>query len=108
MTFNIYLGQGGVGKSTTLKHIALQWASEKEKQLLKFAFVYHIALKHVKPGQTIPELIVKQHKLQALGVMKQEIQATLDASAQQQVRNILLRIANLTLYVIRSYFLPNQ
>ncbi len=73
-----------MGKSTTLKHIALEWAGDKQ-HLERFDYVYHIALKHVKAGQTIPELIVKQHKLKALGVSVHEIQAILEGSTQQQV-----------------------
>ena len=84
-TFFTNLGQGGVGKSTTLKHIALEWAGDKQQHLERFDYVYHIALKHVKAGQTIPELIVKQHKLKALGVSVHEIQAILEGSTQQHV-----------------------
>ncbi len=80
-----FSGQGGVGKSTTLKHIALQWAGNKEQHLKQYDYVFHIALKHVKAGQTIPELIVKQHKLTGLGVTTQEIQAILEGRTQQQV-----------------------
>ena len=85
--FIIYSGQGGVGKSTSLKHIALQWAEDKQPQLQQFDYVYHIALKQVKAGETIPELIVKQHKLKALGITTHEIKAILDDDTQQNVSN---------------------
>ncbi len=82
----IYIpGQGGVGKSTTLKHIALQWAVDKQEQVRHFEYVYHIALKHVKAGQTITELIVKQHKLEAVGIATQDIQAIINANTQKHV-----------------------
>ncbi len=74
-----------MGKSTTLKHIALQWAGDKQPQLQQFHHVFHIALKHVKAGQTIPQLIVKQHKLEALGITQYEIHYIIECSTRQGV-----------------------
>ncbi len=43
------------------------------EQLKRFDYVFHVALKHVKPEDTVEELIVKQHKLGGHGVTTQEI-----------------------------------
>ena len=65
--------------------MALQWAGDKREQLHQFSYVFHIALKHVKAEQTIPELIVKQHKLKSLGVTTEEIQDIIEGKTEQKV-----------------------
>ena len=57
-----FAGQGGVGKSTSLKQLALLWANRKSEHLKQFDFVLHIALKSVKNNEPIEEIILKQHK----------------------------------------------
>ena len=37
-----------MGKSTTMKHLAISWADETSEELKKFDFVFHISLKQVK------------------------------------------------------------
>ncbi len=67
----LFTGQGGVGKSTLMKHIALKWA--KKEKMTQYDFIFHISLKLVKPEQTIEQLILKQHKLDGKGVEAKEI-----------------------------------
>ena len=55
-------GQGGIGKSTALRHLALSWANGTVNELKQFDFVFHIALKDVKNDQSIENIIIKQHK----------------------------------------------
>ena len=55
-------GQGGIGKSTAMKHLALGWADGTLKELKQFNFMFHIALKDVRGNETIEEIIIKQHK----------------------------------------------
>ena len=61
MHFKFISGQGGVGKSTSLKHISLAWANGESTQLKQFDFVFHIALKIFKPSQSLEGQIVEQH-----------------------------------------------
>ena len=97
----IVTGQGGVGKSTTLKHIALQWAADKVEQLKRFDYVFHVALKHVKPGDTIEEHIVKQHKLGGYRVTVDEILTIL---TKQKVCGIELVYHNSIMHTVYTYF----
>ena len=85
--FFINAGQGGVGKSTALKHMALQWADDESEHLKQFDFVFHIALRHVKKDDTIEGLILKQHKLTGMDVQAAEIKAIIDGGTGNMVMN---------------------
>ena len=55
-------GQGGIGKTTATKYLALNWAEGSSEGLEKFDFVFHITLKDVtSKKQTITEIIIGQH-----------------------------------------------
>ena len=56
------------------------------EQLRRFDYVFHVALKHAKPDDTIEELIVKQHKLGGHGVTTQEILTIL---MEQEVKQLI-------------------
>ncbi len=56
----LHLGQGGVGKSTSLKQLALLWANRESKELEQFDIVYHIALNSVKKDEALEEIILRQ------------------------------------------------
>ncbi len=58
---HLFSGAGGVGKSTSLKHISLAWANGESTQLEQFDFVFHAALKFAKGGQSLEEMIIEQH-----------------------------------------------
>ncbi len=55
-------GVGGIGKSTSLKQLSLLWANRESEELKQFDIVFHIALKSVKQGESLAEVILKQHK----------------------------------------------
>ncbi len=54
-------GAGGVGKSTSLKHLSLALANGESIQLKQFDFVFHIALKFAKQNQSLEDIILEQH-----------------------------------------------
>ena len=54
-------GQGGIGKTTATKYMALNWAEGSSEELEKFDFVFHIALKDVTSKKTMAEIIIEQH-----------------------------------------------
>ena len=69
-----------MGKSTTMKHLALSWADGTEEGLRsKFDFVFHISLKRVRGDQPIEHIIISQHSgLEANRVMPWEITSILE------------------------------
>ncbi len=69
--FFLYPGVGGVGKSTSLKQLALLWTNRESEELKQFDIVFHIALKSVKQGESIADVILKQHK----GLKRQNVTA---------------------------------
>ena len=76
----ILAGQGGIGKSTALRHLALTWANGTIKELEQFDFVFHIALKDVKNNQPIENLIINQHKgLKSRNVSPTEIKEIIES-----------------------------
>ena len=54
-------GQGGIGKTTATKYMALNWAEGSSKELENFDFVFHITLKDVTSRKTMAEVIIEQH-----------------------------------------------
>ena len=54
-------GQGGIGKTTASKYMALNWAEGSSKELEIFDFVFHITLKDVTSKKTMAEVIIEQH-----------------------------------------------
>ncbi len=84
-------GAGGVGKSTSLKHISLAWANGVSKDLKQFDFVFHVALKLVKQNQNLEDIIIGQHKaLKRHKVLPNEINLIVDGKLQTQSVLILL------------------
>ena len=77
-----------MGKSTALKHMALQWADDESEHLNQFDFVFHIALRHVKKDDTIEGLILKQHRLAGMGVHAAEIKAIIDGGMGNMVNEL--------------------
>ena len=74
-----FIGKGGIGKSTATKYLALGWADGTLKEMEKFQFVFHIALKLVKQNIPIEDIIIAQHRaLEANNVQPAEIKSILD------------------------------
>ena len=81
-------GQGGIGKSTAMKYLALGWADTTLDELKQFDFVFHIALKDVQKNQTVEEIIIKQHKgLKSRNVSPAEIK---DITENENYKILLL------------------
>ena len=76
-------GQGGIGKSTAMKHLALTWADGKDG-MKQFDFFFHVALKSVRDHRSIEDIILQQHAaLIGNGVISSEIKAILDDPEQR-------------------------
>ena len=69
-----------MGKSTAMKHLAISWADGTSEELMKFDFVFHIALKHVKKNSgSIEDIIIAEHsRLKAKKVKPSEIRSILE------------------------------
>ncbi len=79
-------GQGGVGKSTSLKQLARLWANKESGELKQFDIVFHIALRFVKSNEPLAEIILKQHKgLSRQNVSSAKIAQILKGETQQKV-----------------------
>ena len=62
-----------------MKHLALCWAEGSVPDLKKFHFIFHVALKDVKKGETIEKIIIQQHGgLQGNKVHPEEIKVLLE------------------------------
>ena len=75
----IITGKNAIGKTTTLKYIALSWANETMEELKRFDFVFYISMPHVSSHQTVEQCIIEQHSgLKANKVSPEEIRLLLD------------------------------
>lgn len=85
-----FAGQGGVGKSTSMKHLALSWADGDSPELTKFDFIFHVALKDVKKDVPLEEIIIAQHSgLKANKVQPEEIRSILEGETNSKVLLLL-------------------
>ncbi len=83
-------GQGGVGKSTLLKRLALGWADATDADLAQFDYVFHLALNQVKTDSPIETHIVAQHRgLKAKKVQPKEIGSILEGDTKNKVLILL-------------------
>ncbi len=58
------VGQGGVGKSTAMKDLALSWAGEEgdhSTELHNFDHIFHIALRKVEKDTPLEKIITAEH-----------------------------------------------
>ncbi len=86
----ILTGTGGVGKSTSLKHISLAWASGQSDQLNQFDFVFHATLKFAKENQTLEDMIIEQHAaLKRQKAYPAEIKKILEGEMNQKILLLL-------------------
>ena len=71
--------EGGMGKTTALKYLAATWSDGTLKEIEKFDFVFHIALKHVKDNSPIEDVIIAEHReLESNKVKPEEIKMILE------------------------------
>ncbi len=86
----IILSSQGVGKSTTMKHLALSWADGTSPELSKFDFVFHIALRFVKDARPLEDVIVGQHSaLKGNDVAPEEVKNILSGRTKSKVLLLL-------------------
>ena len=75
-----------MGKSTTMKHLAISWADETSEELKKFDFVFHISLKQVKDNSSIESIIIAQHSgLEANEATPEEVRSILKGKSKTKV-----------------------
>ncbi len=90
-------GEGGIGKSSSLGMLALDWAENSRPELNQFQFVFLILLRLVEGKEPLENIIVQQHgRLQTEKVSQAEIKAILDGEAKG---NILLMFDGLDEYM---------
>ncbi len=81
-----YPGQGGVGKSTSLKQLAFFWANRESEELKQFDLVFHIALKLIKTGDIIEDVVLKQHNgLNRQNISPADVAKIIKGETQQKV-----------------------
>ncbi len=84
-----YLGDGGIGKTSSLGMVALDWAENTREELDKFTFVFLISLRHIDGNQPLEDILLEQHgRLKTEGVTLSEIKAIMGTTGH----NILLLI----------------
>ncbi len=70
------LGDGGIGKTSSLGMIALDWAENAREDMDKFTLVFLISLRHVDGNQPLQDIILHQHgRLKTEGVTPSEIRS---------------------------------
>ena len=88
MPFSLFLAEGGMGKSTAMKHLAINWADGTANELKKFNFVFHISLKPVRTNKSLERIIIEQHDgLEANKVTPAEIKWILE---DKEIKTLLL------------------
>ena len=56
-----YKGEAGIGKTTFVKKLALDWSNGKIPELLEYHFLFVIPLRDVRDDRSLEELIVQHH-----------------------------------------------
>ncbi len=83
-----FSGQGGIGKSSSLGILALDWAENARPELQEFQFVFLILLRYVEGNEPLETIILKQHgRLEVEKVSPSEVKALLEGETKA---NILL------------------
>ena len=59
--FLFYKGEAGIGKTTFVKKLALDWSNGKIPELLEYDFLFVIPLRDVRDDRSLEELIVQHH-----------------------------------------------
>ena len=54
-------GEAGIGKTTFVKKLALDWSNGKIPELLEYHFLFVIPLRDVRDDRSLEELIVQHH-----------------------------------------------
>ncbi len=86
--FGFFLGEGGIGKTSSLGILALDWAENKNSDLQRFQFVFLVLLRYVERNDPLEDIIMQQHgRLGTENVSPSEVKAILKGETNS---NILL------------------
>ncbi len=58
-----FLGEGGIGKSSSLGILALDWAEDTLEAVQQFDFSFHILLRNIDSNLPLEDIIIQQHGL---------------------------------------------
>ena len=90
MNVCMFLGSGGSGKSTAMKHLSLSWADNSIDNIKDIDFTFHVSLDMVQNDDDLENIIVQQHKgLKGNDVQPAEIKAILRNQAKKKIVIIL-------------------
>ena len=83
--------ESGMGKTTALKYLAITWSDGTLKEIEKFDFVFHIALKRVKDNSSIEYIILTEHReLESKKVKPEEIKMIVEGHKSFDGKVLLL------------------
>ncbi len=84
----IFSGEGGIGKSSSLGILALDWAENMRPELQQFQFTFLILLRYVEGNEPLEHIIMQQHgRLENQKVSPLEVKAIIQGETKS---NILL------------------
>ncbi len=74
MFLSFCAGDGGIGKSSSLGILALDWAEGVAPELQQFNFIFLILLRHVNTNKSLEDIILEQHgTLKSIDITNEEI-----------------------------------
>ncbi len=86
MSHGCFAGEGGIGKSSSLALLAMDWVEGNNQLLEQFQCVFLIQLRHTSSNVSLEEEIVKQHKrLKVKKIPPSQIRAMLDGDTDDKV-----------------------
>ncbi len=79
-------GEGGIGKSSSLGILALDWAENARPELQQFQFVFLILLRYVEGNDPLEHIIMQQHgRLETENVSPSEVKAILQGQTNYNI-----------------------
>ncbi len=85
MTF-LSSGEGGIGKTSSLGILALDWAESARQELNGFQFVFLILFRHVEGNEPLEHIIMQQHgRLKSQNVSPSEVKAILNGETNGSI-----------------------
>ncbi len=93
-----FLGEGGIGKSSSLGMLALDWAQDALEGVQQFDFTFLILLRHIDSNISLEEIIIQQHGLsKSMNVSRAEMKSILNGDARG---NILIMLDGYDEYTV--------
>ncbi len=87
MIVYFHIGEGGIGKTSSLGLLALDWAENTRQELEQFQFVFLILLRYVERNDSLEHIIMEQHgRLKTMRVSPSEVRSIIEGENS----NILL------------------